>query len=144
MNFLLKSFFYSHQGVNIKRADASQWWELFDKNTQRFYYYNFASQKTVWHRPLNCDIIPLTKLQKLQENTVPSERKDGYTQTRQAKVSSRLFRELECHDISRIGDKEFHQRQQSASGQSRSSSGGGPGPDVTNNELLSSPQGRFR
>jgi hypothetical protein len=36
---------------------------LFDPNTSRFYYYNASSQKTVWHRPTNCDIIPLAKLQ---------------------------------------------------------------------------------
>lgn len=28
-----------------------------------------ASQKTVWHRPLNCDIIPLAKLQILKQTT---------------------------------------------------------------------------
>ena len=40
-----------------------QWWELYDNNTSRFYYYNAGSQKTVWHRPQNGDIIPLAKLQ---------------------------------------------------------------------------------
>uniref|UniRef100_A0A182QI64 Rho GTPase-activating protein 39 n=1 Tax=Anopheles farauti TaxID=69004 RepID=A0A182QI64_9DIPT len=64
-------------GVTIKRTDASQWWELFDTNTCRFYYYNVASQKTVWHRPQNCDIIPLAKLQTLKQNTDPTDRKDG-------------------------------------------------------------------
>lgn len=46
-----------------KKTDDNQWWELFDPNTSRFYYYNATSQKTVWHRPQNCDIIPLAKLQ---------------------------------------------------------------------------------
>lgn len=46
-----------------KKTDNNQWWELFDQNTSRFYYYNATSQKTVWHRPQNCDIIPLAKLQ---------------------------------------------------------------------------------
>ena len=46
-----------------KRTSDSQWWELFDHKTSRFYYYNAASQRTVWHRPPNCDIIPLAKLQ---------------------------------------------------------------------------------
>lgn len=59
--------------MHIKRADASQWWELFDTNTQRFYYYNVSSLSTVWHRPNNCDIIPLAKLQNLKQNTDPSE-----------------------------------------------------------------------
>ncbi|KAK8763911.1 hypothetical protein V5799_033479 [Amblyomma americanum] len=50
-------------GVKIKLTDDNQWWELFDQNTSRFYYYNASSQLTVWHRPKNCDIIPLAKLQ---------------------------------------------------------------------------------
>ena len=37
----------------------------------RFYYYNATSQKTVWHRPAHCDIIPLAKLQTLKQNTEP-------------------------------------------------------------------------
>lgn len=55
------------QGVEIKRSDENQWWELFDVNTRRFYYYNVASHTTVWHRPLNSDIIPLAKLQCLKQ-----------------------------------------------------------------------------
>lgn len=39
------------------------------QNTSRFYYYNATSQKTVWHRPADCDIIPLAKLQTLKQNT---------------------------------------------------------------------------
>lgn len=46
-----------------KKTSDNQWWELFDQNTSRFYYYNASSQKTVWHKPSNCDIIPLAKLQ---------------------------------------------------------------------------------
>ena len=46
-----------------KKTDDNQWWELFDPNTSRFYYYNATNQQTVWHRPQNCDIIPLAKLQ---------------------------------------------------------------------------------
>lgn len=55
-------------GVPVKKTDDNQWWELFDQNTSRFYYYNAISQKTVWHRPNNCDIIPLAKLQVRQES----------------------------------------------------------------------------
>ncbi|KAK6640085.1 hypothetical protein RUM43_008362 [Polyplax serrata] len=58
-------------GVPVKKTDDNQWWELFDQNTSRFYYYNAISQKTVWHRPNNCDIIPLAKLQTLKQNTQP-------------------------------------------------------------------------
>lgn len=66
------------QGVNIKRTDDSQWWELFDKNTKRFYYYNVSSQTTAWHRPTNCDIIPLAKLQTLKQNTDPNDARDDF------------------------------------------------------------------
>lgn len=57
------------QGVPVKRTDSNQWWELFDTNTARFYYYNASSQRTVWHKPTDCDIIPLAKLQTLKQNT---------------------------------------------------------------------------
>ncbi|CAG2067469.1 unnamed protein product [Timema podura] len=57
--------------VDSKKTDNNQWWELFDQNTSRFYYYNATSQKTVWHRPQSCDIIPLAKLQTLKHNTEP-------------------------------------------------------------------------
>lgn len=53
----------------VKRTDSNQWWELFDTNTARFYYYNASSQRTVWHKPSDCDIIPLAKLQTLKQNT---------------------------------------------------------------------------
>lgn len=53
----------SHLIICRKKTDNNQWWELFDQNTSRFYYYNATSQKTVWHRPTDCDIIPLAKLQ---------------------------------------------------------------------------------
>ena len=42
---------------------------LFFQNTSRFYYYNATTQTTVWHRPADCDIIPLAKLQTLKQNT---------------------------------------------------------------------------
>ncbi|CAB1332156.1 unnamed protein product, partial [Coregonus sp. 'balchen'] len=57
------------QGVRIKRTGDNQWWELFDPNTSRFYYYNASTQRTVWHRPQACDIIPLAKLQTLKQQT---------------------------------------------------------------------------
>ncbi|XP_043206296.1 rho GTPase-activating protein 39-like isoform X2 [Amphibalanus amphitrite] len=63
-------------GVPVKRTSDNQWWELLDQNTSRFYYYNAASQKTVWHKPTNCDIIPLAKLQTLKQNT-EAEDEDG-------------------------------------------------------------------
>ncbi|XP_026683582.1 uncharacterized protein LOC103514939, partial [Diaphorina citri] len=66
-----------------KKRDDNQWWELFDHNTSRFYYYNATSQKTVWHRPSNCDIIPLAKLQTLKQHaeavSISSDPEDSST-----------------------------------------------------------------
>ena len=66
----------------------------------RFYYYNASSQKTVWHKPSGCDIIPLAKLQTLKQNTEPREERtskacrDDISQTssvsRLSKVSSKV------------------------------------------------------
>lgn len=50
-------FFFS------KKTNENQWWELFDVNSQRHYYYNAQTQRTVWQRPTGADIIPLAKLQ---------------------------------------------------------------------------------
>lgn len=86
--YLLCVLFHFLQGVNIKRTDDSQWWELFDKNTKRFYYYNVASQTTAWHRPTNCDIIPLAKLQTLKQNTDPNDARDDFPGASNAKFTS--------------------------------------------------------
>ncbi|OQV12646.1 Rho GTPase-activating protein 39 [Hypsibius exemplaris] len=59
-------------GQRVKKTDQNQWWELYDANTERSYYYNASNQVTVWHRPENIrpsDIIPLAKLQNLKQNT---------------------------------------------------------------------------
>lgn len=76
---LSQFLYFLPQNVPIKRSNSSQWWELFDPKTDRFYYYNCSSQKTVWHKPTNCDIIPLAKLQILKQNTEPpsNEPKDA-------------------------------------------------------------------
>jgi len=42
-------------------------WELYDSKSGRYYYFNAASQKTVWHRPKHVDVLPLSKLQKLKQ-----------------------------------------------------------------------------
>ena len=39
------------------------WWELWDPDSQLAYYYNAATGGCVWERPVNDDIIPLTKMQ---------------------------------------------------------------------------------
>lgn len=50
-----------------------------------------AKQTTAWHRPTNCDIIPLAKLQTLKQNTDPNDsREDGGAST--SKVMLNLFR----------------------------------------------------
>ncbi|KAG5835666.1 hypothetical protein ANANG_G00246430 [Anguilla anguilla] len=49
--------------VPVRQSDGNQWWELFDTHNGRFYYYNSASRQTVWHRPRNCDVVPLARLQ---------------------------------------------------------------------------------
>ena len=43
--------------------DSNQWWELYDVMTERFYYYNAQTGETIWNKPVNGDIIPLSKLQ---------------------------------------------------------------------------------
>lgn len=107
------------QGVQIKRTSASQWWELFDTNTNRFYYYNVASQKTVWHRPENCDIIPLAKLQTIKQSTTSVvERRKTTDKTKEDIMSKRN------------------------SNSSRVSLGASSLQDKRNSDHLASPQGR--
>ncbi|CAG2103734.1 unnamed protein product [Medioppia subpectinata] len=65
------------QGVVISRAtnpSLTQWWELYDTNSQRFYYYCAKDSKTVWKRPQTPDaiVVPLAKLQILKQNTCSS------------------------------------------------------------------------
>lgn len=84
LSCLVSSCMFSYVKVSLrqlavfcrKKTHENQWWELYDQNTGRYYYYNATSQKTVWHRPNNCDIIPLAKLQvsrPLLRLTVPSK-----------------------------------------------------------------------
>ncbi|RXN30914.1 rho GTPase-activating 39-like protein [Labeo rohita] len=56
-------------GVPVRQSDGNQWWELFDSNNNRFYYYNCTSQQTVWHRPQECDIVPLAQLQAMKRSS---------------------------------------------------------------------------
>ncbi|XP_073415504.1 rho GTPase-activating protein 39-like isoform X1 [Dendrobates tinctorius] len=59
-------------GVNVRQSDENQWWELYDQQSGRFYYYNAISHQTVWHRPQQCDIVPLAKLQAVKRASQPS------------------------------------------------------------------------
>ncbi|XP_017914250.1 PREDICTED: rho GTPase-activating protein 39 isoform X4 [Capra hircus] len=91
-------------GVRIKRTSENQWWELFDPNTSRFYYYNASTQRTVWHRPQDCDIIPLAKLQTLKQNTesprasAENSPGRGSSVSRDGSTSSSLEPELDAGD----------------------------------------------
>ncbi|KAM9759420.1 rho GTPase-activating protein 39 isoform 3-T3 [Menidia menidia] len=53
-------------GVPVRQADGNQWWELFDPQSGRFYYYNSTGRRTVWHRPAGADIVPLSQLQAMK------------------------------------------------------------------------------
>nr|XP_060628386.1 rho GTPase-activating protein 39-like isoform X1 [Anolis sagrei ordinatus] len=55
--------------LRVRQSDENQWWELFDQNNNRFYYYNAITQQTVWHRPQGCDIVPLAQLQAMKRNS---------------------------------------------------------------------------
>uniref|UniRef100_H3BHK9 Rho GTPase-activating protein 39 n=1 Tax=Latimeria chalumnae TaxID=7897 RepID=H3BHK9_LATCH len=55
--------------VKVRQSDENQWWELFDQNNNRFYYYNAITRQTVWHRPQNCDIVPLAQLQAMKRSS---------------------------------------------------------------------------
>ncbi|XP_040293941.1 rho GTPase-activating protein 39-like isoform X2 [Bufo bufo] len=70
--------------VKVRQSDANQWWELYDQQSGRFYYYNALSHQTVWHRPQQCDIVPLAKLQAVKRASQPS-------------LSSRASQELIFH-----------------------------------------------
>lgn len=138
-------FHFSLQDVPIKRTDSSQWWELFDTNTQRFYYYNAATQKTVWHRPSKCDIIPLAKLQTLKQNTDPSERRE---QTTPQKQSSSLPKHPQPQEQLQLQQSPMSAANKKGRGQ-RASGGNGTVAtseeklcSSTNSEMISSPRGR--
>lgn len=140
---------FSLQDVPIKRTDSSQWWELFDTNTQRFYYYNAATQKTVWHRPSKCDIIPLAKLQTLKQNTDPSERREQTTPQKQSSLSSssslpkqeqQLQQQLQQSPMSAANKKGRGQRASGGNGTVATSEE--KLCSSTNSEMISSPRGR--
>lgn len=70
-------------GVPVRQADGNQWWELFDPHSNRFYYYNSAGRVTVWHRPQDADIVPLSQLQAMKRNRESEHRTDGGAKERQ-------------------------------------------------------------
>ncbi|XP_054158585.1 rho GTPase-activating protein 39-like [Oppia nitens] len=76
-------------GVAIARASdpsVTQWWELYDQKSQRFYYYCARDQRTVWKRPTADEavVVPLAKLQILKQKTTslsPKPSSSGTTTT---------------------------------------------------------------
>ncbi|CAH8587380.1 unnamed protein product [Schistosoma rodhaini] len=60
------------KNTKYKAVSPNQWWELFDVKVQRNYYYNSSTRETVWEKPVDGDIIPLAKIQLLQQNLQPS------------------------------------------------------------------------
>ncbi|XP_078508357.1 rho GTPase-activating protein 39-like isoform X2 [Lissotriton helveticus] len=92
--------------VNVRQSDEKQWWELFDQNNNRFYYYNAISRQTVWHRPQNCDIVPLAQLQAMKRSSQsdfrgrmsserPSHRGSTSSDGRNTPVHIKLMQEME-------------------------------------------------
>lgn len=67
-------------GAPVRQSDGNQWWELFDSNNNRFYYYNCTSQQTVWHRPQDCDVVPLAQLQAMKRSSEAELRGQGRIQ----------------------------------------------------------------
>lgn len=123
MKSFLFLFFRFPQNVPIKRSSSSQWWELFDPKTDRFYYYNTSSQKTVWHKPQNCDIIPLAKLQILKQTSEPPKDKEpkeiefdvdrssiskssNQSKTRHSENNNRTNSSRRNHDSERVRDRD--------------------------------------
>lgn len=68
--------------VPVRQADGNQWWELFDPQSSRFYYYNSAGRITVWHRPQGADIVPLSQLQAMKRSAACERKADGGTRER--------------------------------------------------------------
>lgn len=108
-------------GVSVKLATENQWWELYDSNTSRYYYYNASNQQTVWHRPKNAETIPLSKLQALKEKSSSrnanhrrkssesssshdsADYRDGYKNKRRARMPGNRL-SLEKGDKSRLSN----------------------------------------
>lgn len=67
-------------GVPVRQSDGNQWWELFDSNSNRFYYYNCTSQQTVWHKPQGSDVVPLAQLQAMKRSSEAAMRAQGRIQ----------------------------------------------------------------
>lgn len=97
-----------------------------------------ASQKTVWHKPQNCDIIPLAKLQILKQSSdMGSESKGENHPPPQHQQLKQHIRSNSKGGLSHTRPSEFS----SADSQPRLSNLG-VAVDKRSGELLSSPSGR--
>ncbi|KAH9423421.1 Rho GTPase activating protein 39 [Dermatophagoides pteronyssinus] len=75
---------FEPKNVQILRQSnpkITQWWELYDQKSQRFYYYSVKDSKTIWQKPNTVDaiIVPLAKLQIIKQaannnNSTPLDR----------------------------------------------------------------------
>ncbi|CAM4644504.1 rho GTPase-activating protein 39-like isoform X1 [Caretta caretta] len=86
--------------LRVRQSDQKQWWELFDQNNNRFYYYNAITQQTVWHRPQGCDIVPLAQLQAMKRRSQSDCRGPQHTDStssdgRNSPVQTALLQEVE-------------------------------------------------
>lgn len=115
---------------------------MFDPKTDRFYYYNVASQKTVWHKPQSCDIIPLAKLQILKQTSEPeySTRERDRESSSEARGSLSKSNNKESSGLSNRLSREDNYGKESQSRGSRPKLG--TGMDKRNSDLLASPSGR--
>ncbi|XP_074964582.1 rho GTPase-activating protein 39-like isoform X4 [Phalacrocorax aristotelis] len=84
--------------LKVRQSDQKQWWELFDQNNNRFYYYNAITQQTVWHRPQGCDIVPLAQLQAMKCSSQPDchgQQHRGSSDGRSTPIQLALLQETE-------------------------------------------------
>ncbi|XP_017691967.1 PREDICTED: rho GTPase-activating protein 39-like isoform X1 [Lepidothrix coronata] len=93
--------------LKVRQSDQKQWWELFDQNNNRFYYYNAITQQTVWHRPQGCDIVPLAQLQAMKRSSQPGRQHRGSTGSdgRSTPVHVALLQEMEKGKWDCVGEK---------------------------------------
>ncbi|XP_036386503.1 rho GTPase-activating protein 39-like isoform X1 [Megalops cyprinoides] len=107
----------------VRQSDGNQWWELFDSNNGRFYYYNSLSRQTVWHRPRNCDVVPLAQLQARKQSSESQLRGHSLQPNPHAAASGGRRTPLPGHSPSPVPpplDQENCGRETSAKGRSDS------------------------
>jgi len=61
------------EGQQVRANDGNMWWELKDPGSGKPYYYNEQTGVTEWTRPTDAEIIPLEKLQQMQDAMAAEE-----------------------------------------------------------------------